>query len=110
MARVNGFLSDPRCVQSGVPQGFILGPLLLIIMMIDIDHNLKCGLGSYADDTKSWKAVLILINLQTDLVTAHQWIDENKMSPNGKKYEHIHAGKNKQYSLFLSNERELIRT
>ena len=49
---------------------------------------------SYTDDTKLWKAVLSLINLQADLDTAHQWINENNMSPNGKKYEHLHAGKN----------------
>ena len=110
MVRVNGFLSHPRWVKSGVPQGSVLGPLLFIIMMIDIDHNLKCGLGSYADDTKLWKAVLSLINLQKDLDTAHQWIDDNNMSVNGKKYEHMHAGKNKQYSLFLSNEGEIIQT
>ena len=110
MVRVEGSLSQPQWVESGVPQGSVLGPLLFIIMMIDIDHDVDSGLGSYADDSKLWKAMKAILNLQGDLNTVLSWIDRNNMSPNGKKFVHVHAGKSGQYNLFLDNEQEHINT
>ena len=71
---------------------------------------METGLGSYADDTKLWKAMKAIIDLQSDLNTAYIWIDDNNMSPNGKKFEHMHMGKRTHYDLFLSNEEEIIET
>ena len=110
MVRVQGALSSARWVLSGVPQGLVLGPLLFIIMMTDIGHNLDTGLLSYADDTKLYKAMKAIINLQSDLDKTHIWIAENNMSPNGKKYKHLHVGKSTSYDLFLSNDDEIIET
>ena len=84
MVRVQGALSSAKWVLSGVPQGSVLGPLLFIIMMIDIGHDLDTGLLSYADDTKLYKAMKAIINLQSDLDKTHIWIDENNMSQTGK--------------------------
>ena len=36
---VNGVLSQPISVESGVIQGSVLGPLLFLIMIADIDDN-----------------------------------------------------------------------
>ena len=38
---VNGCSSEPTSVISGVPQGSVLGPLLFLVLLGDIDRNVK---------------------------------------------------------------------
>jgi len=41
-------MSDPLCVQHGVPQGTVLGPLLFIAVLGAVD---RCCIELFADDT-----------------------------------------------------------
>ena len=52
--RIPGGTSQPHSVLSGVPQGTVLGPLLFLIMIIDIDKCISPSskLVSCADDTR----------------------------------------------------------
>ena len=51
---VNGHRSQPSNVMSGVPQGSVLGPLLFLVLLGDIDRNVaEAYVSSFADDTRT---------------------------------------------------------
>ena len=55
---MNGILSNPAPVKSGVPQGSVLGPLLFLVLISDIDMDVTSSfLSSFADDTGVSKGV-----------------------------------------------------
>ena len=50
--RLQGGVSYDSLVISGVPQGTVLGPLLFIILMCDINSGITSSMSSFADDTR----------------------------------------------------------
>ena len=72
---VNGKLPGRSLVLSGIPQGSVLGPLLFILLIGDIDDGLLISiLSSFADDTRIAAAVNNVSHaskLQTDLETVY---------------------------------------
>ena len=94
--RVGDCLSPMEWVRSGVPQGSVLGPLLFLIMLVDIDDNVKFSmLGSYADDTRLWRFIHGEGDqqlLQEDLQVLYDWAEENNKAFNDEKFEHLPFG------------------
>ncbi len=89
--RVDSVLSNSQKVISGVPQGSVLGPLLFLIMIRDIDkdtHNAMVGI--FADDTRIWRVIRGEEDqeiLQEELQKAYGWADFNNASFNCDKFE-----------------------
>ena len=53
--RLPGDISEDHLVLSGVQQGTLLGPLLILIIISDIDKDVSASkLVSFADDTILW--------------------------------------------------------
>ena len=79
-------------VLSGVPQELVLGPILFLVYINDLQFHLKgSSAGSFADDTRLSKQISscddVLI-VQEDLNTVVKWATENNMVLHDSKFEY----------------------
>jgi hypothetical protein len=95
--RIGNVLSEWSAVTSGVPQGSILGPILFVMYINDIDCELdNVHIYKFADDTK----VLSTVNtteqhthFQSNIDALQKWADKWKMPFNCGKSAVVHLGK-----------------
>ena len=87
---INGTISNPKTIMSGVPQGSILGPLLFLLFINDMsDSIMNSTVDMYADDTliyfchRDVKTIETCLN--NDLASLSKWLDDNLMKANVSK-------------------------
>ena len=90
---VNGVKSTLAAVLSGVPQGSVLGPLLFLILISDIDENVtRSYVSSFADDTRITTGIQDMSDanlMQENLKHVYNWAKLNNMLFNSDKFECI---------------------
>ena len=107
-------LSQKSDVISGIPQGTVLGPILFLIFISDIDKDIESIASMFADDTRvlgKIETINDVENLQFDLNKIYQWAEQNNMLFNNKKFELLRYGKNedlKNSTFYLSADNEVI--
>ena len=91
--RIPGGFSTDSQVISRVPQGTVLGPLLFLILMSDINKGVSnTKIISFADDTRVYNNIKTVDDcnvLQSDLESVYNWADVNNMLFNASKFDYL---------------------
>ena len=85
---VDGEQSDSAAVESGVPQGTVLGPLLFLIYINDLPTSVKSQVRLFADDCLLYRVIKSVedqVALQEDLRSLEQWCTKWGMRLNSSK-------------------------
>ena len=80
---LNGFHSDYSLIEAGVPQGSVLGPLLFLLYINDVEKTITSNINFFADDTMLFSivkdAVVSANDLNHDLDLIYRWAYQWKM-------------------------------
>lgn len=109
---VKGAESNMIFVISGVPQGSVLGPILFIIYINDLDEQVENlnVLKKFADDTKGAKKIRSQNDanqMQDTLNNLFNWSKTWSMDFNTKKCKIMHVGRNNPGYKYTMNGEEL---
>jgi len=92
---LEGNVSEWVEVISAVPQGSVLGPLLFLIYINDLEEDIKSLILKFADDTKIFQKIVSEEDsrqLQNDLDVLLQWAEDWQMTFNIAKCKVMHIG------------------
>ena len=111
---LDGVCSCWRKVWSGVPQGSVLGPILFITYLNDLDNSISGKVLRFADNTKLYATVDNQAqgqSLQRDIDVLGDWALQWQMKFNIDKCKVVHYGRNNirsQYSLYGQSIAEVV--
>ena len=92
---VDGEVSSWKSVLSGVPQGSVLGPILFLVYINDLEEGVIGNILKFADDTKLFtktKKIGDKQNLQDDIDKFVTWSEKWLMLFNFGKCKCLHIG------------------
>ena len=98
---------------SGVPQGSVLGPILFLIYINDLEDDISSKVLKFADDTKVFRKVTNDTDkqsLQDDLDKLVKWLEKCQMLLNFGKCKCIHIGHGNMVEEFKMGDAVLGRT
>ena len=99
---INGEASKEVGVASGVPQGSVLGPLLFLVYINDLDLGVEGKISKFADDTKigfTIRGEADRARAERDLSLLDEWSKKWLMRFNKSKCKVLHVGRNNGRSL-----------
>ena len=106
--KANGVISETEMVNCGVPQGSILGPLLFLVYINDVQkvcENVKICL--FADDTVIYASNpnenVAVQNMQNGIDSFVAWCDKNRLTINIDKTKYMGFGKTKCFKNIILN-------
>ena len=83
---LNGSVSSYFDIESGVPQGSVLGPLLFLIYINDLEKDVISNVNFFADDTMAFSIehdpIIAATELNHDLNLINKWAHQWKMAFN----------------------------
>jgi len=101
------------CVQSGIVQGSVFGPLLFVLYTNDVtdifDNSSVCKL--YADDVKLYTVIenpSDYTDMQKNLNSLQQWSDQWQLQISYKKCNTLSIGNNMSQNLKLMLDRNIL--
>ena len=106
--RSEGVCCNFKTVKFGVPQGSLLGPLLLNIFINDLNFCVpNVSLQLYADETTAYLSdvspTILEFSFNKDLQTLSSWFESNRLTENSTKTQAISVRPcDHHYSLFLN--------
>ena len=92
---VDGEVSSWKPVLSGVPQGSVLGPILFLVYIDDLEEGVTGNILKFADDTKLFRKTKDIgdkQNLQDDIDKLVKWSEKWQMLFNFGKCKYLHTG------------------
>ena len=107
---INGKASKWTKVTSGVPQGSVLGPVLFLVYINDIDNGVTGIISKFADDTKIANTVVSneqVIEMQSNLDKLSEWGQTWQMNFNADKCKVLHIGYRNEKANYTLNGTQL---
>ena len=107
-------ISSPSSVISGIPQGTVLGQVLFLLFISDMNNNIESIASMFADDTRVLGNIASeedVEKLQSDLEKIYKWAENNNMLFNNNKFEVLRYGKNTEIrdsTFYLSANDDII--
>ena len=108
---INSHQSEGVNVNSGVPQGSVIGPILFVYYINDLPECTTSNIRIFADDTKAFSAINCIedsFKLQKCIDSLIDWSKDWLLKFNAGKCKVLHLGKNNpRYSYAVGDQKDI---